>query len=77
MISLTEQIVRFSQFRDAPIPRPRDGHVISGHWQTCSRASIASRLRETGLAGRSYIVDICIVFLVAITSLLVFSYSGI
>ena len=37
----------------------------------------ASRLRETGIAGHSYIADICIVFFVAITSLLVFSYSGI
>ena len=74
MISLTERIVRFSQFRDAPIPKPRDGHVISGHWRTRVHAS---RLRETGIAGRSYIADICIVFFVAITSLIVFSYSGI
>ena len=56
MTSLTEQIVRFSQFRDAPIPKPRDGHVISGLWLTGSLASVVSRLRETGLAGRSYCV---------------------
>jgi len=56
MISLTERIVRFSQFRDTPITEPSDGHVISGLWQTRSLASIASRLRETGLAGRSYCV---------------------
>jgi len=73
MTSLTEQIVRFSQFRDAPIPKPRDGHVISGLWLTRSLASVASRLRETGLAGPR-IVYICIVFLVAITLHLVFSY---
>ena len=35
-----EELVLFSQFRDAPIPKPRDGHVISGHWRrTRSRAS--------------------------------------
>ena len=34
-----EELVLFSRFRDAPIPRPRDGHVISGHWRrTRSRA---------------------------------------
>ena len=35
----TEELALFSQFRDAPIPKPRDGHVISGHWRTRSRAS--------------------------------------
>ena len=35
-----EELALFSQFRDAPIPKPRDGHVISGHWRrTRSRAS--------------------------------------
>jgi len=34
-----EELVLFSQFGDAPIPKPRDGHVISGHWRrTRSRA---------------------------------------
>jgi len=34
-----EEMVLFSQFGDAPIPKPRDGHVISGHWRrTRSRA---------------------------------------
>jgi len=73
MTSLTEQIVRFSQFRDVPIPKPRDGHVISGLWLTRSSASVVSRLRETGLAGPR-IVYICIVFPVVITLHLVFSY---
>jgi len=30
MTSLTEHIVRFSQFRDAPIPKPRDGIMEIG-----------------------------------------------
>jgi len=53
-----------------------DGHVISGFWLTGSLASVVSRLRETGLAGPR-IVYICIVFLVAITLYLIFSYSDV
>jgi len=47
--------------------------VISGLWLARSLASVASRLRGTILAGPR-IVYIYIVFLVAITSYLVFSY---
>ena len=35
-----EEMALFSQFRDAPIPKPRDGRVVSGRWRrTRSRAS--------------------------------------
>ena len=35
-----EELALFSQFGDAPIPGPGDGHVVSGRWRrTRGRAS--------------------------------------